>query len=450
MATFMKIITKIFSSKIFLVGAALLAVLSFLAGCETEKKPSNENQMQTNSDQNGDGGLIQTDTLSHEDARKNGLTVIHEDTNTPKGDDRCGIGGGRYSSNGKSACDIFTHPNDWYPADKARRTNCPSGFVRVDQAGIGRSGLPGATRQCRTISKVSNTRLYGHFYCPHGSNLIGIRTGVAAYQYGVCKMKCDPDVIHFYMADCAVGKNAEPQPTSLSTSTTTAPPITQPNITYPFVPPTAPTTPSTTATTIAVATTTTIPIATTTTTEPPATPPSENELMPALPSLEIKSAPDGNGLHIVGIDTWFWIDPAEWRDRVKVVIQGEGDNAKTYTSTATPANLTMQVQLPIGNQTRNIDCGSGTGKIWTPDVSNSDVSSSNDRGGNVTSQCSYTWRHSGIHKVQALISWEVSWVCSPNCSSSNLPSSGTLPAQNSLSPEQVFDVTEVQAIIVPN
>ncbi len=383
------------------------AILIFALACEetTEDTQSSHNNQNLNqqTSQTGGGILLTPDEYGSEQARKLGYTVIHQDTSTSANDERCGIGGGRYSRNGKSMCDIFDQKNDWYSASDASSLNCPNGFVRVDQAGINRESLAGSTRQCRTVNqqKISNER--AHYYCPHGPNLVGIRTGSAANTYGPCRMKCDPDTRHLYQSECNPGKsngrptNNQVPPAQITTTTTTS---------APFIPViVTPNPPDTTPPDIN-----------------PETDLPDESLIPPIPALELKTAPDGQGIHIVGIETWFWIHPEKWQ----AVESNSAKNGKAYTVLAEPVSLQIVISGPTSAK---INCGSEPGEIWEDEADQT--------------LCSYSWKNAGSYFIQSEIKWSISWTCEPSCGS------GTFPTRTILSDKTPISVSEAQALIIP-
>ena len=386
-------------------------LLGFITGCgETTNTQSSDNKQAVDNQKMDSAGrkILTPDDYNKEQARNHGYTVIHEDTDTSADDSRCGIGGARYgSSNKKSLCDTFTQKNDWYSKNQAESRSCPAGFTRVDQAGIGREQLAGSTRQCRSTNKVTTTNQQAHFYCPHGPNLLGYRSGADATRYGVCRMKCDIDVKHLFANECgSSGQNL-----NTGTSNTRTTPTTK-NIV-------------TTTTTIFILPSNTTIISSVETTQPTDNArPTDDELKPVLPDLSIKSAPDNTGYHIVGIDTWFWIDRSKWIPQQKILTR----NGKTYTTTATPSNLAINISGPTNYK---VECGKNPGAIWGTSETDETL-------------CSFKWKNAGTFIATALIEWSASWVCESQCGS------GTLPTITSRSPEIRFDVTEIQALIQPS
>ncbi len=389
---------------------ALGAVLIFAMACEETTKdtqsPHNSQNLNQQTNKPGGGILFTPDEYGSEQARKLGYTVIHQDTATSASDERCGIGGGRYSKNGKTLCTIFNQKNDWYSASDAHARNCPNGFVRVDQAGINRESLPGSTRQCRTVNKqkISNER--AHYYCPHGSNLVGVRTGTLIGRYGPCQMKCDPDTRHLYKSECNSPKNkAQPtnsqSPNDKKSPTQPKPPTTTPTTQRPA-------TPVNTPRDIALPDT------------PKAGSPDES-LIPPLPALELITAPDNQGIHIVGIETWFWIYPDEWQ----AIESSHTQNEHTYTISGEPVSLQIVITGPHNTK---IKCGNGSGRTLE------------NEGDNL---CSYSWKNAGSYSIQSEIKWAISWTCSPNCGS------GVFPARTILSDKIPISVSEAQALIIP-
>ena len=390
--------------KILKLISLTLALAFVLVACEiTEDSESThfEEKVSEQEDKDPPRILLTPDRYNSEAARNNGYTVIHEDTSTSADHERCGNGGARYSRNGQSACEIFSNPNDWYSSNRAVNTNCPNGFTRVDQAGIGRENLAGSTRQCRTTTKITTVDERAHYYCPHGPTLVGTRSGTAANRYGVCRFKCDSDTSHLFSSECG----GSTRTTSATTSATT----------------------STTSTTVGIAPDIPGHIPS----QIPRTPFPTDPLSPTVPdfgdfnpgSLSISSAPDQTGIHIVGIETWFWIPPDKWSPVTKTMSQ----NGRNYEITAVPASLQILITGPAKNPTtKTIDCGNMPGSAVSADKTN----------------CSYKWTNAGMYEITSKVRWSVSWICQPNCGAESLPSKTTR------ADGYLISVTEAQAIIV--
>lgn len=397
-------------AKLIKISIPCALILILIAGCvdadaDTQTGSSNEQISQEEEEEVPENrNLLTPDDYNKEQARDNGYTVIHEDTSTSKDDSRCGIGGGRYSTGTGTLCTYYTDEDDWYSKPEAEQTNCPPGFTRVDQAGIGRADLAGSTRQCRSTQKIATTTQNAHFYCPHGPNLVGHRSGRNAQIYGVCRLKCDPDTRHLYVSECRTNTGTDTsnsRPSSVVSTTTT----------------TTITASKATEDTYGAFLSNDIPI---TTPQPSDGLPPLDGILPEFPSTPIQSAPNDDGLHIVGIETWFWIEPSNWTTQIRI----SDHNDKTYTTTATPASLNIIISGPIN---KRIDCGTSSGEIW----------SSQDN----PSACSYSWEKAGIYEAKTEIHWNVDWVCMPNCESGNIDN---ITSQSLGSP---FRITEVQALL---
>ena len=413
------------------------AIVLLAAACkETPYKPSPSNNAALDSSSNSDDGrnLLTPDEYNSKEARKQGYTIIHEDTSTASDDQRCEIGGARYSRNGQSMCDIFQDSGDWYSGNQAASTNCPNGFQRVDQANIGRQSLAGSTRQCRTTNQISTVNERAHYYCPHGSNLVGTRSGASANRYGVCRLKCDPDTRHFYQSQCGGST-----PTPRRTTTTTSPRI--PNIprvpSIPRVPnipnvpniprvPSIPDTPNVpgipdTPNVPGIPNTPNVPTGPT-----PGNPPANTS--PQIPSLfgfGLNSAPSPRGVHIVGVSTWFWISPALWIPKIKTT-QIPSVPPRTYVTTALPSRLRIQISGP---DSETISCGATPGIPWVKGLSRS--------------PCSFEWTNAGTYTARAKVEWTIRWVCVPACGA------GTYKNQQTIGAPITLRISESQALIVP-
>jgi hypothetical protein len=112
------------------------------------------------------------------------------------------------------------------------------------------------------------------------------------------------------------------------------------------------------------------------------------------------TAPPANMTQLVGVRTWFWIDPNQWQAR-SATASVPGLSA---TVTARPA----EVRWDTGDGT-TITCD-GPGTPYDPDRPDSLQHS----------DCSHVFEHDGEHDVRATIVWQVRWTASDG-------TSGTLP-----------------------
>jgi len=113
------------------------------------------------------------------------------------------------------------------------------------------------------------------------------------------------------------------------------------------------------------------------------------------------TAPPYSGPQLVGVRTWLWIDPADYR-----AITATADvPGLTVTATATP----IDVRWTMGDGTPTFSCN-GPAIAYRPDQP--DASQHTD--------CSHVYQRSGSYTATAVIDWTVTWQASDG-------TSGTLP-----------------------
>lgn len=142
-----------------------------------------------------------------------------------------------------------------------------------------------------------------------------------------------------------------------------------------------------------------------------------------LPGIHL-SPPEGRE-QVVGIETWLWIDPAEWQP----VSSSASAGAVTATATAVPESVTWS----MGNGD-NVTCP-GPGTAYEPGAAAA--------GRKPT--CSYTFRRSsaraleGQYQLRATVTWRVTW------SASGAPGGGALGTVTRTSAVPIR-VAEIQAV----
>lgn len=141
-----------------------------------------------------------------------------------------------------------------------------------------------------------------------------------------------------------------------------------------------------------------------------------NRLGLGVPRIEM-APPDGSS-QLVGVASWLWVDPGEWRARTASASAGP----VTSTATARPSKVVWDM-----GDGDSVTCG-GPG---TP-YSAADPDASTD--------CSYTWPAPGSFTVTATVYWAVTWTATGAAGGGNLGVQAGLPAQVQVA------VTESQAI----
>ncbi len=102
------------------------------------------------------------------------------------------------------------------------------------------------------------------------------------------------------------------------------------------------------------------------------------------------TAPPSDQPQLVGVRTWMWIDPADYRSlTASVEIPG-----LEVTATATP----QRVRWLMGDADHVVACD-GPGTPYDPSVPD----------GAQHSDCSYVFQHSGTQTITAIIDWAVTW-----------------------------------------
>jgi hypothetical protein len=143
-------------------------------------------------------------------------------------------------------------------------------------------------------------------------------------------------------------------------------------------------------------------------------------LTPEVPP--VRTSPPADALHLVNLETWFWVDPADWSP------QGDGAQRGTVevSVTATPVTLVIDP----GDGSAPLRCPGG-GTPYNPDLP-ADAQ---------TSTCTHTYTEPGDYTPTATVVYDITWT-------SNLVPGGTLP--DITPPGEPFDiqVAEGQAVIV--
>jgi hypothetical protein len=140
-----------------------------------------------------------------------------------------------------------------------------------------------------------------------------------------------------------------------------------------------------------------------------------------LGSPTIEMAPPDGSPQLVGVASWLWIAPAEWRTLTASASAGP----VTATATAAPSKVVWDM---------------GDGNSVTCDGPGTPFSASDS---NATTDCSYTWPDPGSFTVTATVYWTVTWTATGAAGGGNLGAQAGPPAQVPVT------VTESQAINTP-
>ena len=135
----------------------------------------------------------------------------------------------------------------------------------------------------------------------------------------------------------------------------------------------------------------------------------------------IEMAPPDGSPQLVGVASWLWIDPGEWRTLSASATAGP----VTTTATATPTKVVWHM---------------GDGHSVTCDGPGTPYSASDP---SATTDCSYTWPGPGTFTVTATVYWSVAWTATGAAGGGNLGLQAGPPASMQVT------VTESQAINTP-
>jgi hypothetical protein len=143
---------------------------------------------------------------------------------------------------------------------------------------------------------------------------------------------------------------------------------------------------------------------------------------------KIHLAPQPPLMTYVGLETWLWVDAAQWSDLKLTVSAGP----TSVTVTAKPVKA--EWDLTAGNET----CTS-PGRPWVKGMSSSEKT-----------DCSYTFQRvsdfepDGEFPVSSTLTYQVDWTCSGTC----LIGSGTLGEVDGLPGTSAIRVGERQSVVV--
>lgn len=142
----------------------------------------------------------------------------------------------------------------------------------------------------------------------------------------------------------------------------------------------------------------------------------------------IHAAPQPPAMTYVGLETWLWIDPRQWKALELTVTAG----ATSVAVTAAPVHATWD--LTTGSTT----CTSA-GRAWVDGMSNVEKT-----------DCSYTWEHTSdgqpedAYPISSTLTYQVDWTCSGAC----LANAGTLGEVNGLPGGAAIRVGERQSVVI--
>ena len=140
-----------------------------------------------------------------------------------------------------------------------------------------------------------------------------------------------------------------------------------------------------------------------------------------LASPTIEMAPPDGSAQLVGLASWLWIDPGQWR----ALSASASAGPVTTTATASPTKVVFDM-----GDGASVTCD-GPGTPYSPA----------DPG--ATTDCSYTWPEPGSFTVTATIFWSVTW------SAVGAAGGGTLGVQAGPPATVTVTVTESQAVNTP-
>lgn len=110
----------------------------------------------------------------------------------------------------------------------------------------------------------------------------------------------------------------------------------------------------------------------------------------------VNTAPKPPDRTYVGLRTWLWMDSGQWAPLTKSVTAG----STTVTVKAVPDHVTWD--MGEGSTT----CASG-GKAWPFGTTDNSLST----------DCGYTYEHTGTYHVSAQLTYTATWTCSGTCTS---------------------------------
>jgi hypothetical protein len=156
------------------------------------------------------------------------------------------------------------------------------------------------------------------------------------------------------------------------------------------------------------------------------------------PTPEIAASPPVDATHLVGVWTWFWVDPASYETLSDTASDPAG---LTVTLTAIPQDLRFRPGDGdvVGHDT-TVTC-EGPGLVWQAGMDDT------------ASECRHLYDHpssraaAGTFDVYAESDWEFVWEATGVLAQWLPATTGTLGVTTTASPPTPVTVTEVQAVI---
>ncbi len=156
------------------------------------------------------------------------------------------------------------------------------------------------------------------------------------------------------------------------------------------------------------------------------------------PIPEVAASPPVDATHLVGVWTWFWVDPASYQSLSDTASDPAG---LTVTLTAIPHDLRFHPgdDDVVGHDT-TVSC-QGPGLVWQPGLDDT------------ASDCRHLYDYpssragDGTFDVYAESDWEFVWEATGSLAQWLPATTGTLGVTTTASPPAPVTVTEVQAVI---
>lgn len=147
-----------------------------------------------------------------------------------------------------------------------------------------------------------------------------------------------------------------------------------------------------------------------------------------IPRPQMNTSPQAPVKALVGLETWLWVEPAQWTPLELSASLG----GTTVTVTARP----IQSRWDMGEGTKA--CG-GPGRVWRKGL-----------GQKATTPCGYTYKRTSVREpndkydVSAVMRYAITWTCTGDCSAG----SGDLGTLDSLADTAQLEVGERQSVVI--
>lgn len=148
----------------------------------------------------------------------------------------------------------------------------------------------------------------------------------------------------------------------------------------------------------------------------------------ALVTPQLHTSPEAPVKALVGLETWLWVPPGQWRTLTESASLG----GTTVTVTARP----LQTRWDLGEATKA--CGN-PGRVWRKGL-----------GQHAQTPCGYTYKHTSVHepgdkyKISAVLRYRITWTCEGDCS---MPG-GDLGTLDSNPDTAALEVSERQSVVI--